>query len=94
MKWFTQKELETKNFIEEYIDKNGYSPTYRLLAESLWISVMAAFCRCKKFKSLMWEKLTQEDKEKPVIVREVYRVPHDKLEEFWKLRNMISNLLK
>ena len=92
MKWYTKKELEAKIFIEEYISKNGYSPTYRFLAESLWVSLMAWYARCKKFKNLMWEKIIPQEKE--VVIKEIYRVPHDKLEEFWKLRNMIYNLLK
>src|SRR5436190_14963292 len=39
MKTITQKQQKTLNFIEKFIAKNGYSPTYREISERFNVNV-------------------------------------------------------
>src|SRR5690349_14146162 len=39
MKTITTKQEKTLNFIQKFIDKNGYSPTYREISEKLNVNV-------------------------------------------------------
>ena len=87
----TQKEQETKKFVDKYMNLHWYSPSYREVAKHFDIYPSVAWSRCKKFRHLMWAEL---DLPKLTKVKEVFLIPNEKLEEFGRLRNMIYDLLK
>lgn len=64
----SQKIIETEKVVDEYIEKNGSPPTYKVLASLLGISTTATFFRCANFRDKMatrkpvvgWIKVTDQ----------------------------------
>lgn len=52
-KGITIKMQETETFVRQYINNNGYPPTYRVVAKKYNIYVCAAYARLRHCRKLM-----------------------------------------
>lgn len=46
----TKKQLETEKWVDEYIEKNGFPPTYAMIEDEFKIDASAAYYRCRNFR--------------------------------------------
>lgn len=49
----TEKTIEAEKWVDDYINKHGYPPTYEELAEGLKISKTSAYARARVFRDKM-----------------------------------------
>lgn len=89
----SKKVLETENYVDEYILKHGYSPTYDNIAVHFGIAASVAYARCSKFREKM-KGYAYEGTPRFVKIKLESWVPYEKLKAFTALFAQIDELLK
>lgn len=49
----TKKQIETEKWVDEYIEKYKYPPTYQMIKKQFKIDASAAHFRCRNFRDKM-----------------------------------------
>ena len=60
----TQKTIETEKYVDEYIEENGYPPTYEEIVQQFNLkSTSAAYNRCRAFRNKMRQRINKLNNE-------------------------------
>ena len=94
MRGKSKKVIKTENFVDEYIAKYGFPPTYRQIEDFFGLSVSAAYSRCTKFRYKMVQNETVKTRGGATRVKIDFYVPLDKLARFGALYEKMVTLLK
>lgn len=95
MKPKTKKQIETEKWVDEYILKFNYPPTYQQIKEHFKIDASAAHFRCRNFRDKMRKNnIPPISSIKYTRIRIEFLVPNDKTNEFYKKITDIHKLLK
>ena len=91
----SKKVVQTEKWVDSYIKKNGFPPTYEELKNHFGLSRCAAWNRCNKFRSKMKQIETlKRGQEKSTKIKLEYFVPNENFEQFVILLTEINKLLK
>jgi hypothetical protein len=95
MKPKTKKQIETEKWVDEYIEKFNYPPTYQQIQNHFKIDASAAHFRCRNFRDKMRKNnVPPLSTIKYTRVTIGFLVADDKTEKFYKLINQIHKILK
>lgn len=88
----SKKVQETEEFVDKYIRKYGYPPTYDEVGEEFGLVRSHAYQRCAKFRNKMngGKKPIHNG---PTRVKLEFDVPFDKFEQFAELLSQMKKLL-
>jgi len=82
-------ELQTENWVDNFIAIEGRTPTYRELQSHFNICTSAAYARCKKFREKM-NRTTLSSR--CTVVSLKFNIPEENFEAFAKLLAKMKNL--
>lgn len=93
MKPKTWKELETETYVDEYIQKFAYPPTYKQIRAKFSIGEAAAHARCRSFRDKMKKPTRMAINENHTRVTIGFFVEKKKLQGFYRLINLVHKYL-
>lgn len=95
MKPKTQKQVETEKWVDAYIKKNNFPPTYKQVREHFKIDNSAAHSRCRNFRDKMKKNLMAPPKHKFYSrVTISFMVETSKEEKFYELIKQVHKSLE